>query len=152
MFELFKQGNFQPILLRYGFIYSSLATEFPDGVHYVGLCDQDAIHNHKKLINPMEHPTRVLRMGPYMIHSTHLQLVRATFPPTLRGLRENDITHRDRQNWESAQRISSYPVQECLDILITGNDEIQPNPNVLATRVYLEVTAKYVDIFFSPAI
>ena len=58
----------------------------------------------------------------------------------------------ETQNWESAQRISSYPVQECLDILITGNDEIQPNPNVLATRVYLEVTAKYVDIFFSPAI
>ena len=151
-FELFKQGNFQPIPLRYGFIYSSLATEFPDGVDYVGLCDQDAIHNHKKLINPMEHPTRVLRMGPYMIHSTHLQLVHATFPPALHGLRENDITHRDRQNWESAQRIFSYPVQECLDILITGNDEIRPNPNVLATRVYLEVTAKYVDIFFSPAI
>ena len=32
MFELFKQGNFQPIPLRYDFIYSSLATEFPDGV------------------------------------------------------------------------------------------------------------------------
>ena len=91
-------------------------------------------------------------MGPYMIHSTHLQMVRAIFPPALHGLRENDITHRDRQNWESAQRISSYPVQECLDILITGNYEIQPNPNVLATRVYLEVTAKYVYIFFSPAI
>eukprot|EP00112_Aurelia_sp_Birch-Aquarium-sp1_P001683 Seg1182.1 transcript_id=Seg1182.1/GoldUCD/mRNA.D3Y31 product="hypothetical protein" protein_id=Seg1182.1/GoldUCD/D3Y31 len=158
---MMSSGNgkeFQPINKEDGFLYAASVSDVHhnDEVHYCNLSDQDAIHNHKKLINPLEHPSRVLRVGKYMVHSSHLQIVRNNFP-LLRDyekhrLRENDVTHRDRQNWESAQRISAYCVQDCLSLLVNGSNDLPPQPNLLGTKIYLEITAKYVDIFFSPAL
>ena len=38
-------------------------------------CDQDYIHNPKKLLNPLDHASRVLMLGNFMVHMNHLQLV-----------------------------------------------------------------------------
>lgn len=37
-------------------------------------CDQDYIHNHKKLLNPLDYASRVLMLGYYLVHMNHLQL------------------------------------------------------------------------------
>ena len=44
------------------------------------LCDQDYIHNHKKLLNPLEHASRVLMMGNFLVHMNHLKLVLRVIP------------------------------------------------------------------------
>ena len=50
------------------------------------MCDQDYVHNHKKLLNPLDHATRVLRMCEYLVHMNHLQLVSEVFPFADHGL------------------------------------------------------------------
>ena len=69
------------------------------------MCDQDYIHNHKKLLNP-PYANRVLRKGEYLVHMNHLQLVSEVFPFADHGLGVSDIEHRDRQNWRSAQKLT----------------------------------------------
>lgn len=54
------------------------------------LCDQDYIHNHKKLLNPLDHATRVLTMGPYLVHMNHLKLFHYVFPLDEYGLGSSD--------------------------------------------------------------
>ena len=70
------------------------------------LCDQDYIHNHKKLLNPLDHATRVLTMGPYLVHMNSLKLIHDVFPLDEHGLGSSDIERRDRQNWASMQKLS----------------------------------------------
>ena len=38
-------------------------------------CDQDSIHNHKKLVNHLDHQSRSMRMGPNLIHLNHVRAV-----------------------------------------------------------------------------
>ncbi|KAL9954636.1 hypothetical protein ACROYT_G042201 [Oculina patagonica] len=66
-------GNrFQPIPTNLGFVFSCLKEEKEDGFYNIrDLCDQDYIHNHKKLLNPLDHATRVLMLGDYMVHMNH---------------------------------------------------------------------------------
>lgn len=52
--------RFESISRDHGFVFScrKQVTETGYVIHY--LCDQDYIHNHKKLLNPLDHANRVL--------------------------------------------------------------------------------------------
>ena len=114
------------------------------------MCDQDYVHNHKKLLNPLDHATRVLRMGEHLVHMNHLQLVSEVFPFADHGLGVSDIERRDRQNWRSAQKLTFPKVQECLEALINGTAPGRPpNITLLGTKTYLLIIWYYVEIFCS---
>ena len=145
-------GNrFQPIPTNLGFVFSCRKEETEDGFYNIrDLCDQDFIHNHKKMLNPLDHATRVLMLGDYMVHMNHIQRVYDVFPPTEHGLGASDINRRDQQNWRSVQKLSFPKVRDCLARLIDGRAPNQrPNPMLLGTQVYLLVVWYYVEIFCS---
>ncbi|KAJ7371921.1 hypothetical protein OS493_022019 [Desmophyllum pertusum] len=69
------EGNrFRPIPAHLGFVFSCRKEETEDGSYIIrDLCDQDYIHNHKKMMNPLDHATRVLILGDYMVHMNHIK-------------------------------------------------------------------------------
>lgn len=91
--------RFKPIPSDLGFVFSCRRENREDGRYLLrGMCDQDYVHNHKKLLNPLDHATRILMMGDYLVHMNHLQLIYDVLPCHDHGLGVNDINRRDRQN------------------------------------------------------
>ena len=142
--------RFQPIPQDLGFVLS--CRKEIKGESYVirDLGDQDYIHNHKKLLNPLDHSSRVLMMGGNIVHMNHLQLVYDTFSHTEHGLGLDDINRRDRQNWRSVQKLTLLRVQNCLQRLIDGDKDVRrPDTSLLGTLTFLKVIWNYVEIFCS---
>ena len=78
-----------------------------------GLSDQDYIHNHKKLDNNLDSPTRDIRLGNYPVHRNFIRLVTETFPRHIHGLRNEDVNKKDRMNWAAPQRTVFPCVRVC---------------------------------------
>lgn len=95
--------RFRPISRNLGFIFSCKKVDTENGYDVEGMCDQNYVHNHNKLLNPLD-ASSVLRIGDYLIHMNHLQLVSEVVPFPEHGLGLSDIERRDRQNWRSAQK------------------------------------------------
>ncbi|CAG2248063.1 unnamed protein product [Mytilus edulis] len=114
--------------------------------------DQDVIHNHKKIINHLDHTSRMLHIGPdLLVHMNQIELVMRSFPVLVHGLTRDHVRRdRDRQNWKVAQSYHFQRVQDCLNDLINGSDDRAPIPSVKGTKAFLYVVHQYVDIFFSP--
>ena len=76
-----------------------------------------------------------------MAHMNHLQLVTELFDVHQDGLTKNDILGKDRQNWASAQKLTFLRVQNFLQQIVDGIDEIgrPPDPSVLGSLVYLRL-------------
>ena len=72
-----------------------------------GLHDQDFVHNGKKLVNPLDSPTRHLILGKEHESLTHIYLAYTSFSVDQHGLREGDIKREDRQNWTAVQSLAS---------------------------------------------
>lgn len=87
-----------------------------------GIHSQDSIHNGKKLMNPMDSAVRVLALGNYMAHMSHVRAVFEKLPFVQHGLRANDIDRTDRQNWAACQRLAFRRVRACLTTLASEHD------------------------------
>lgn len=100
-------GNrFQLIPADLGFVFSCRKEEAENGKCIIlDLCDQDYIHNHKKLLNPLDHASRFMILGDYMVHMHHIKRVYDAFPPTEHGLGGSDVNRCDQQNWRSMQNL-----------------------------------------------
>ena len=72
--SLVNEGNrYQPVPLEDGFIMSAKIELTPLGKRVLrNLYAQDCIHNDKKIMNPLDHPTRILTLGRYTAHMNHL--------------------------------------------------------------------------------
>ena len=153
MLQLMRSNEglrFQPIPQDLGFVLG--CRKELKGHTYVlrDLGDQDYIHNHKKLLNPLDHSSRVLMMGNNTVHMNHLQLVYDTFSHHEHGLGLDDVNRRDRQNWRSVQKLTFLRVQNCLQRLIDGDEDgRRPDPSLNGTLTYLKVIWNYVEIFCS---
>lgn len=88
-----------------------------------GLHDQDFVHNGKKLVNPLDLPSRHLILGNENATLNHIYLVYHSFSVDRHGLQEGDIKREDRQNWTAAQRLASRKVQLCLQ-------QLKQNPTI----------------------
>ena len=110
--------TFQPIPFTLGFTFSTekhVSTFVKDKYTIKGIGDQDAIHEHKKLINPLDHKTRHMTIGPtYIINMTLLLLAVQRFPKLKHGLSPAHIKRADQQNWRIAQELCFIRVQNCL--------------------------------------
>lgn len=143
-------SRYQPIPTHLGFIMSAKLEITPAGKRVLrDLFDQDSIHNDKKIINPLDHPTRILRLGRYSAHMNHLRLVMQCFLPSVHGLRVDDVNRKDRQKWESVQRLKFLSVQKCLLDISQGTNGVPKDPSVYGTWAFLNVAWHYTEIYFS---
>lgn len=142
--------RFRPIPRNLGFIFSCKKLGTEDGYVVEDMCDEDYVHNHKKLLNPLDHASCVLGMGECPVHMNHLQLVSELFPFADHGLGVSDIERRDRQNWRSAQKLTFPKVQGCIEALINGTGQGRLlDITLLGTKTYLSIIWYYVEIFCS---
>ena len=123
--------RYHPVPVDLGFIMSARIKVTAAGKRLLkDLYDQDCIHNDKKILNPLHHPTRILQLGKYSAHMNHLRLVMATFPPCTHGLHADDIARKDRQKWELVQRLKFLSVQTCLLDIAHGNNGVTKDVSV----------------------
>ncbi|KAL3681470.1 hypothetical protein R1sor_024426 [Riccia sorocarpa] len=111
-----------------------------------GAGDQDPIHNGKKLVNPLDRSTHLLVLGEHHACLENVHLVCKLYSHDVHGLNLDAVIRRDRQNWAGPQRLCSRTVQTCLKQLEERPDE--QRERTLGTRLYLEIVADYIDIFF----
>lgn len=84
--------QYRPIPLELGFIMSARIEVTAAGKRLLkDVYDQDCIHNDKKILNPLDHPTRILQLGRYTAHMNHLRLVMTTFPPCTHDMHADDV-------------------------------------------------------------
>ena len=134
--------RFQPIPKSLGFVLTCEKIILQDDRYVIrNNCDQDSIHNHKKLVNHLDHQSRSMRMGTFLVHLNHVREVYERFDFSEHGLRSTDIDRDDKQNWRSAQRLSFKCIQTLMER--TGN--------LLncGTKTYLEIVWMYVEVFHS---
>ena len=142
--------RYRPIPVDLGFIMSARIEVTAAGKRLLkDLCDQDCIHNDKKILNPLDHPTRILQLGRYSAHMNHLRLVMETFPPCIHGMHADDVARKDRQKWEVVQRLKFLSVQTCLLDITQGNNGVVKDVSVYGTWAFLYVAWHYTEIFFS---
>ena len=141
--------KFQPIAKDLDFILTAEKVIGESGYRIRNLSDSDFIHNHKKLINHLDHNSRSLRMGPYLVHLNHIRNVFNVFDFHQHGITREDINRADKQNWRSAQRLTFPKVRDCLDMVMKGENGVHQDTSVLGTKVYLLLTWMYVEIFCS---
>ena len=55
-----EAGIYRAVPMELGFVLSCRKVETENGYMIRDACDQDYIHNHKKLLNPLDHASRVL--------------------------------------------------------------------------------------------
>ena len=141
--------RFQPIPANLGFAMSCQVHDGNDAM-ICGLGDQDYIHNHKKLLNPLDHSSRTLTLGNHRIHMNDLRLVTEIFEYDRHRLSSDDINRTDRQNWLSAQKLCLPRVTQCLQDLQDGECHDQrPHVGVAGTLAYMKIVWNYVNIFCS---
>ena len=75
---------------------------------------QDPLHVGKKLRNPLLSATRVVFWGKYVASKNHLLLVIQKFNKDERGLLEEDVNVKDKQNFLAMQQIAFPKVKKCL--------------------------------------
>ena len=98
---------------------------------------QDTVHIAVKLKSRLIKPSIVLPLGKYLAGVHHLHLVRRNFGKDQHGLRERDINHKDRQNYDAVLHITSKSV-------ITLLSQI---PDARGTSALLQVTRYVIDSF-----
>jgi hypothetical protein len=116
-----------------------------DGTSVSGLHDQDFIHNGKKLINLPDSPVKMLQLGRDVCVIGHIGLVYKKFTFDQHGLRNEDVSCADRQNWASIQQICAAKTRSYLRELRLAQDTHQER--TLGTEIYLQICGDYIDCF-----
>ena len=76
-------------------------------------------------------------MGHYLAGSHHLKILAKTFTKDQHGLRQKDLDHKDKQNFDSVTRITSPSVFEMLEKV----------PDAKGTLKYLQLLRCFIDAF-----
>ena len=101
----------------------------------------------KKIINPLDLSVTTLQLGEDGAFHTHLGMIYNKYTFEQHGLKLEDVQHKDRRNWASAQRMCQRKTQECLATM--RNNEAH-RERTLGTELYLQICGDYIDIFASP--
>ena len=98
---------------------------------------QDTVHIAVKLKCRLLKPSIVLPMGSYVAGAHHLHMLQATIGKDCHGLRERDVDHKDKQNFDAVMHI------------IRAAPLLQSIPDAVATKVYIELVECVVCSFIS---
>ena len=96
---------------------------------------QDLFHVAVKLKSRLLRPSIVLSFGKYAAGNHHLRIVHNTFAKYQHGLRERDISHKDKQNYEAVIRMTSDSVMEILMSM----------PTVVYLKLMKSITETFLD-------
>jgi len=103
---------------------------------------QDYVHVAVKLKSRLLKPSIKLPMGEYLAGSHHLRIVADTFAKDQHGLRQKDLNHKDKQNFDAVTRITSLSVLGLLDKL----------PDAKGTLKYLQLLKNFMDAFLDKSL
>ena len=105
----------------------------PTQVAYV----QDVVHVAVKLKSKFMKPSHVLVMGGYIAGVHHLRMLQESLPKDQHGLREKDLNHKDKQNFDAVLHITSKSV---LDLL-------KSFPDAKGTMIFLNLIRCVIDSY-----
>ena len=109
----------------------------PTSIAYI----QDMIHVAVKLKSWLLRPSIILPLGNYTAGSHHLKLIHDTFSKDQHGLREKDINHKDKQNYDAVTCIWST-IDCVMQLLATV-------PEAKGTVTYLRIMKSITDSFLN---
>ena len=101
------------------------------------LCIQDYVHVAVKLKSRLLKPSVILPMGQYLAGSHHLKILVDTFAKDQHGIRQKDLSHKDKQNFDAVTRITSLSVLKLLEKF----------PDAKGTLKYLQLLRNFMDAF-----
>ena len=110
----------------------------PTTVSYV----QDTVHIAVKMKSRLIKPSIILPLGNYVAGIHHLRMVRERFGKDMHGLREKDINHKDKQNYEAVLRMTSESVFRSLNQI----------PDAKGTVAYLQVLRCVIDSYLDKSL
>ena len=76
-------------------------------------------------------------MGKYLVGSHHLKIVVDTFSKDQHGIRQRDLDHKDRQNFDAVTHITNPSVIALLEQI----------PDAKGTHQYLGILKNFIDAF-----
>ena len=103
---------------------------------------QDPVHVAVKLKSRLLRPSIVLPLGKFAAGNHHLRIVQSAFSKDQHGLRERDVNHKDKQNYEAVTRMISNSVMEILMSI----------PDAKGTVVYLKIMKSITDTFLDKSL
>ena len=150
MLESSREGvRFQPIPIELVFVLTA-EKSFKDNSYVLcHLCDDDYLHCHKKLVNHLDHDSRMVRMGKYFVHMNHIRYIYDNFPREVLGLNRCDVDRDDRQNTASVEWLTFPIVRECLLTCIEGRNGYRRDEAFLGTHVFMLIIWYYAEIYQS---
>ena len=107
-----------------------------NGICYV----QDIVHTAVKLKGRLLKPQIVLPMGKYFVSSSHLHAVKLTFQKDKHGLRQRDIDHKDKQNFQAVMNITS------------AGHLLAEIPQANATKCYVDLIRNVIDSYLDKSL
>ena len=107
----------------------------PSSVLYI----QDFIHVAVKLKARLLKPSVVIPMGKYLASSQHLHIVVDNYCKDQHGIRQRDLDHKDRQNFEAVTHLASSSVLSLLEQI----------PDAKGTHQYLCILKNFIDSFLN---
>ena len=108
----------------------------PNGICYV----QDTIHIAVKLKSRLLKPNIVLPMGKFFVDSSHLHALKLTFQKDKHGLRQRDIDHKDKQNFQAVINITS------------AGHLLSEIPQANATKCYVDLIKNVIDSYLDKSL
>ena len=117
---------------------SWFAMQAPTHISYV----QDIVHLGVKLKARLLKPSIILPMGKFLAGSHDLRLVQQSFGKDRHAIRERDINHKDRQNFDAVLHLTSDDVLDLLSQI----------PDAKGTLAYLKVIRYAVDSYLDKSL
>ena len=125
--------NANPTLKQPSSWTSWFIIEHPSSLSYA----QVVVHIAVKLKSRLLKPSIILPMGYYVAGVHHLRTVQITFGKDIHGLREKDLNHKDKQNFDAVLNI------------IKVASVLKKVPDAVGTQVYIELMECVVDSYLS---
>ena len=101
------------------------------------LCVQDIVHLGVKLKARLLKPSIILPLGSFIASSAHLQILMGLHGKEVHGLRQRDIDHRDRQNFDVVEHI------------VAASSLLDNIPDALGTKLYLNLIQAAYTVFWT---
>ena len=103
-------------------------------------CVQDTVHIAVKLKSRLLNPSITLRMGCYVAEGSHLCKIQTKYHKDQHGLRERDLNHQDKQNYDAVLRIVN--VSHLLDNIAEAR----------ATKCYVGLIKSVIDSYLDKSL
>ena len=98
---------------------------------------QDTVHIAVKLKARLLTPSIVLPLGKYVAGSHHIRMIKMHYAKDQHGLREKDVDHRDKQNFDAVVH------------MIKSSSLLDNIPDAVGTKCFIEMIKYVVDSFLN---